>query len=132
MSGSWISFFPESTITNSQELVWKATGRGGGVGGERKGIKTTLICRTAKFVLICVGELLGVSCSLSLLTLPTELQPFLLSGDKSIIITVCVRMQGCHIRRDIAHVNATSSYSPPFHFSLHYQSDEDLTKPSQK
>ena len=89
--------------------------------GKKKTIKTTLICRTAKFVLTCVGELLGVSCSLSLLTLPTELQPFLLSGDKSMIITVYARMQGCHARLDIAHMNVTSSYSLPFHFSPHYQ-----------
>lgn len=83
MSSSWISFFPESTINNSQELVWKATERRGEK--KKKRNKTILLCWTARFVLTCVGELLGVSCSLSLSTLPTELQPFLLSGDKSMI-----------------------------------------------
>lgn len=37
MSSSCISFFPESTINNSQELVWKATERRGGK--KKKGIK---------------------------------------------------------------------------------------------
>lgn len=109
-NSSWIDFFLKHTLSNSQDLLWKET----------RGEKSP-----AKFMLICVGELLGPS---SVFLCTFRAAPLLPSGGRSTTLTgfwhAGMSHQARHLPRECDILLLHSFCLQPF-----FQWHKDLTKP---